>query len=325
MWYNMSGDDMKKSIFKLIFNILFFVFIIMVIIYNEQITSYIVDHYIFNKNKTIEITKNEYALNNNYEYVQITDNFKAQDYHDLLNIIYTILDSGNEEFYFYCDDKYTNCLNDIDKLIPSTDNPNSYDVLSDINNLVHPYNSYKKLTVVMNNYGKVKVKISKQYSNKQIDYINKEIDKIKSKIIKKKMTDTEKIKAFHDYIINTTKYDKDRANNLDSKAYKDSISHTANGLLKNHLALCGGYSDVMSIFISQLNIPNIRISADKHVWNLVCIDGTWLHLDATWDDPVTNTGAQILTHDYFLINNKTLMNRDKKEHNYNKNFYVEAY
>lgn len=315
---------MKKSIFKLIFNVLFFVFIIMVIIYNEQITTYIVDHYIFNKNKTIEITKNEYALNNNYEYVQITDDFIAQDYHDLLNIMYTILDSGNEEFYFYCSDKYTECLNDIDKLIPSSSNINSYDVLADINNLVHPYNSYNKLTVVMNNYGKVKVKVSKQYNSKQINYINKEIDKIKSKIIKSKMTNKEKIKAFHDYIINTTKYDKDRANNLNNKMYKDSISHTANGLLKNHLALCGGYSDVMSIFISQLDIPNIRISADKHVWNLVCLDGTWLHLDATWDDPVTNTGAQILTHDYFLINNKTLFNHDKNEHNYNKNFYIEA-
>ena len=33
-------------------------------------------------------------------------------------------------------------------------NEKNYDILSDINNLVHPYNSYQKLTVVMNNYGK---------------------------------------------------------------------------------------------------------------------------------------------------------------------------
>jgi hypothetical protein len=296
----------------------------MVIIYNEQITSYLVNHYIFNKNKTIEIKKNEYALNNNYDYVQITDDFIAQDYHDLLNIMYTILDSGSDESYFYCSDSYTNCLSDIDKIIPSANSINTYDVLADINNLVHPYNSYKKLTVVMNNYGKVTIKVTKQYNSKQIKYINEQIEKIKSKTIKDNMTDKQKIKAFHDYIINTTKYDKDRANDLNNVAYKNSISHTANGLLKNHLALCGGYSDIMSIYISKLNIPNIRISADKHVWNLVCLDGTWLHLDATWDDPVTNTGAQILTHDYFLINNKTLFNHDKNEHNYNKNFYIEA-
>lgn len=315
---------MKKSKFKIIFNILFFVFIIIVIIYNEQITTYVVNNYIYNKNATIEITNNEYALSKDYEYVQITNDFVAHDYQHLLNIMYTILDSGNTEFYFYCDDKYTNCLNDIDTLIPSDDEDNHYDVLADINNLVHPYNSYKKLTVAMNNYGKIVVKISKQYTTNDINYINKEIDRITKETIKSGMTDEQKILAFHDYIINTTKYDKDRASNMDNKNYKNSNSHTAIGLLKDHVALCGGYSDIMSIYISQLNIPNIRISADKHVWNLVYKDGNWLHLDATWDDPVTNTGSQILIHDYFLINTQTLLNLDNHEHNYNKNFYKEA-
>ncbi len=297
---------------------------IAVIVYNEQISTYIVNNYIYNKNATIEINKNEYALNKNYEFVQITDEFVAKDYQHLLNIIYTILDSGQEEFYFYCSDDYKNCLNDIDTLIPSDKNESHYDVLSDINNLVHPYNSYKKLTVVMNNYGKIIVKVSKQYNNDQVNYINSEIDKIKNNYIKNTMTDKEKVQTFHDYIINTTKYDKERANNMNNEEYKNSESHTANGLLKNHLALCGGYSDIMSIYMSQLNIPNIRISADKHVWNLVYIDNKWLHLDATWDDPVTNTGAQILIHDYFLIDTNTLFKLDNHEHNYNKTFYKEA-
>lgn len=297
---------------------------IAIIVYNEQISTYIVNNYIYNKNATIEITKNEYALNKNYEFVQITDEFIAKDYQHLLNIIYTILDSGQEEFYFYCSDNYKDCLNDIDTLIPSNKNDNYYDVLSDINNLIHPYNSYKKLTVVMNNYGKIIVRVSKQYDRNQINYINGEIDKIKSTYIKDTMTNKEKIKTFHDYIINNTKYDKERANNMNSEEYKNSESHTANGLLKNHLALCGGYSDIMSIYISQLNIPNTRISADKHVWNLVYLDEKWLHLDATWDDPVTNTGSQILIHDYFLIDTNTLFKFDNHEHNYNKNFYKEA-
>lgn len=297
---------------------------IAVIVYNEQISTYIVNNYIYNKNATIEINKNEYSLNKNYEFVQITDEFVAKDYQHLLNIIYTILDSGQEEFYFYCSDDYKNCLNDIDTLIPSDKNESHYDVLSDINNLVHPYNSYKKLTVVMNNYGKIIVKVSKQYNNEQINYINSEIDKIKNTYIKNTMTEKEKIQTFHDYIINTTKYDKERANNMNNEEYKNSESHTANGLLKNHLALCGGYSDIISIYMSQLNIPNIRISADKHVWNLVYIDNKWLHLDATWDDPVTNTGAQILIHDYFLIDTNTLFKLDNHEHNYNRTFYKEA-
>ena len=315
---------MKKSKLSFVFNILFFVFIIVVIIYNEQISTFIVNKYIYNKNTTIEITKNEYALNRDYKFVQITDDFVAKDYQHLLNIIYTILDSGATEAYFYCDDKYETCLSDIDTIIPADNSNSSYDILSDINNMVHPYNSYKKLTVVMNNYGKVVVKVNKQYNKNQINYINSEIDKIITKNIKETMSDKDKIKAFHDYIINTTRYDKNRANDMYNKEYKDSESHTANGLLKNHIALCGGYSDIMSIYMSRLNIPNMRISADKHVWNLVYMDGKWLHLDATCDDQVTNTGSQILLHDYFLINSITLKKKDGKEHNFNPNIYLEA-
>ena len=80
----------------------------------------------------------------------------------------------------------------------------------------------------------------------------------------------------------------------------------------------------MSIYMTDLGIQNIRISADKHVWNLVYMDNTWLHLDATWDDPVTNTGAQILLHDYFLIDSETLYKLDNKEHNFSKTIYKEA-
>ncbi len=315
---------MKKSIFKLLFNVIFFALVILVIIYNKQISTYIIDHYIYNKHATIEIEKNQYALNKNYQFVQITDNFVAENYQHLLNILYTILDSGTDEFYFYCDDKYKACLGDIDTLIPAEKDTTSYDVLADINNLVHPYNSYKRLTVVMNNYGKVIIKITKQYDSEQINYIDNEIAKIEANNITDTMTTEDKIKTFHDYIINTTKYDKERADNMNSVDYENSESHTATGLLKNHLALCGGYSDIMSIYLNKLNVPNIRISADKHVWNLVYIKDKWLHLDATWDDPVTDKGSQILIHDYFLIDTDTLFKLDTREHNYNKNFYQEA-
>lgn len=315
---------MKRNKFKIVINVVFFLLFIVVLIYNEDISTYIVNNYIYNKNATIDIEKNEYALDKNYEFVQITDDFVAKDYQHLLNIIYTILDSGNKEFYFYCDDDYKSCASDIDSLIPEKKEDNFYDVLSDINNLVHPYNSYKKLTVVMNNYGKVVVQVNKQYNDSQIEYINKALESIKTKYITENMTDTNKIKKVHDYIIKTTKYDKERANNMNNDKYKNSNSHTAYGLLKDKVSLCGGYSDLMSIYISQLNIPNIRISAEKHVWNLVYINNEWLHLDATWDDPVTNTGAQILIHDYFLINTQKLLRYDSKEHNFNKNFYLEA-
>lgn len=314
---------MKKNKFKLLFNIIFFSLVILVIIFNKEITTYIVDNYIYNKEATKDITKNEYSLNKDYEFVQITDDFIVKDYEHLLNIFYTILDSGEKEFYFYCSDEYENCVNDIDKLIPDDTN-NENDILSDINNLVHPYNSYQSLTVVMNKYGKITVKIKKQYNDSDIKYINSSIEKFEKENIKNDISDEDKIRLFHDYIINNTKYDQERANNLDKEENSKSESHTAVGLLKNHISLCGGYSDIMSIYLHRNNIQSIRISAEKHVWNLVYINNKWLHLDATWDDPVTNTGAQILIHDYFLIDTNTLHKYDAIEHNFDKNVYKEA-
>ena len=79
----------------------------------------------------------------------------------------------------------------------------------------------------------------------------------------------------------------------------------------------------MSIYIHSLGIENIRISGSKHVWNLVNIDG-WKHLDVTWDDPVTNTGEEILLYDYFFITTEELRKADPIEHQFNKDIYLEA-
>ena len=129
---------------------------------------------------------------------------------------------------------------------------------------------------------------------------------------------------FHDYIINNTKYDIERADDVNSEQYKDSPSHTAYGIVKNHVALCGGYSDIMAIYLNKLNIKNIKIAAKLHVWNLVYFNDEWLHLDVTWDDPVTNTGQDLLITEYFLINTDTLLKLDNVEHLFDELIYIEA-
>lgn len=306
--------------FRRIRKLIIFITIIMIIIYHKNISTYILNNYIYNKNATLTIEKNNYSKNIDYGFVQITEDFLAKDYQHLLNIFYTILDSGENKFYFYCDDGYKDCLEDINNLMPKDSAPTA---LSDINNFVHPYNSYQLVTVKTNNFGKVTVQITKQYNNDNIKYINEQLELIKSNILTNDMNEKQSILAFHDYIINNTKYDITRADNMDDPIYKDSMTHTAHGLLATKKALCGGYSDIMSIFLSQLNINNLRISADNHVWNLVYLDD-WLHLDMTWDDPVTNTGEDFLIHDYFLITTKDLIEADEIEHKYNKKIYIEA-
>ena len=308
----------KKGILYLIPLLL----IVTVIIYHKEIPQFVVKKMIYHNDSIKEIKKNEYAQEKNYELVQITDDFVAKDKKHLLNIFYTILDSGESSFYFYCSDDYKGCQEDIEELIPNEQNKES--ILADLNNYVHPYNSYKTIEVTPNSFGKISIIIQKQYSEQKIKEINVKIEEIKSSMIENQTEEQEKIKAFHDYIVNNTTYDMERAKNMGDPIYQNSTTHTAYGLLENKKALCGGYSDIMSIFLYQLGIPNIRISANNHVWNLVQLKDTWLHLDVTWDDPVTNTGEELLIYDYFLIPYQELIETDPVEHKFNSDIYIEA-
>ena len=130
------------------------------------------------------------------------------------------------------------------------------------------------------NNGKITLSIDKIYSNDDIIKINNKLDEIEKKLYDNSQTDYDKVLAIHDYIVNNTKY------NIKDENKKNTPSSTAIGVLFNNLATCNGYTDVVALLLDRINIPNIRISNDKHIWNLVYINNEWLHLDATWDDPI---------------------------------------
>ena len=246
------------KIIKKIFNLLTLVLIIFSLFNYKEISNFIVSNFIYNKNAIVEISKGEYSKEIDYQFVQITDDFVAKNYQHLLNILYTILDSGNDSFSFYCDDKYKDCLNVIDDLIQNENNT----ILADINNYVHPYYTYKSIVITTNNYGKVTVTLEKQYSKEDIIYVNEQLNIIDNTVAKELESNQEKIKAIHDYIITNTTYDIERAKNMDSPTFKDSKTHTAYGLLTEKKSLCGGYSDLMSIYIHNLGIcfcRNIKV------------------------------------------------------------------
>jgi transglutaminase/protease-like cytokinesis protein 3 len=92
-----------------------------------------------------------------------------------------------------------------------------------------------------------------------------------SEIITDNMSIRDKIKAFHDYIVNTTVYDEERSNEIKNKIYNTNIfnSHKASGVLENHIALCSGYTDVMAVFLNIIGVKNYKISNNDHIWNAV--------------------------------------------------------
>lgn len=282
--------------------------------YREDIMKFTVSK-LRNNNKTIELTyKNEYTRKKDYQYVQITDDFNVTKKEQFLNIYYTIVDSGIDEFTFYCDDKYKECQDDINEFAEDQK------TLSNINSFIHPYNSFTSIKTEFDSLNQIKVKIEKAYTKEQIETINKKIDQIKKEKIKNTTDSKEIIKIVHDYIINTSKYDIDRSDN-NIKKYASTIAY---GPLIEGYGLCGGYTDAMALLLDAYNIPNFKVISENHIWNAVYINNKWVHLDLTWDDPVSKDGQNILDYTFFLINTKELEKLKTNQHIYDKNVFIEV-
>ena len=287
--------------------------------YRDNITDYIIDNIVAPKD-TVVYKDNPYALKNSYHFLQINDDFFPKNKQDILNIIYTRLDQGLDEFYFYCDDDYPNCENDVKEIT------NNDILLSEINNFIHPYNSYDKLSITFDSFGKILIKTGKLYTEDQIVQVNELIDEFINNNVNPNSSDIDKIRVFHDYVINSTKYDQAKADAIKAGTdLTDSYnSQTAYGALIEHMAICGGYSDAMAIYLNKLGIQNYKVASDIHVWNVVKLDDYWYHLDLTWDDPVTSDGSDAIIDDFFLIDTNTLQTLNLEEHNFDKSVYVEA-
>jgi len=262
----------------------------------------------------IKIDKNEYYKDVNYHYVQNTDDFIAKDSTHLKNIFFTIINSGVDEFTFYCGDNYSKCLDDVNSII------NNQDLLSGINNFVHPYNSFAKIHTSYDEFGKVIVEIEKIYSDEDIKVLDEKVDSIINSSVKSNMSNEAKIEAVHNYIINNGKYASDELREKN----KDKAFNKANDILIDGNGLCSSYADAMALFLDKFDIENYKIASDTHIWNLVKIKDEWLHLDLTWDDPITNTGEDILEKYFLLIDNDRLKELKVEKHEYNSEIYKEA-
>ena len=298
---------MKKIIYALLF-----LFLLSIIFYfREDLYNFYYDYFVPVEKKVSTLEKNAYYRDYNWNYVQNTDNFIPSNKQDILNIYYTVANSGMTKFTFYCPKTYENCFNDVNAIA------NDQNTISSINNFIHPYNSFEYIKTETNSSGKIVIETEKVYNEEMIIILNYKVDDIIQNLIKDNDDNKNKIKTIHDYIINNTKYDKDRS---DKKIIKYK-SDTAYGVLIEKYGLCGGYTDAMMLFLEKFNIKSNKISSQNHIWNYVYVDDKWLHLDLTWDDPISSNGQDILDDTFFLIDDKTLKDIKTGEHDYNSNIY----
>lgn len=263
-------------------------------------------------------TTNEYYLEDNFNYVDNHIDTGIKNKEELINFIYFTLNSGTTHLERYIDINYAEYQNDIDNL--TYNNGEGFkEIIGILNNFVHPYNSSNNIKLTYGGQYTLGITVNKAYTEEEIKEINSIVDKVIENNITNSTPTKEKIKIIHDYIIDNTEYDKLKYENKEDTTYK---SNTAYGVLIQGYGTCNGYADAMAIFLDKLNIINYKISNDEHIWNLVYIDGSWYHLDLTWDDPISDMNVNRDT--YFLITTETLEKLNDGTHNFNKTIYKEA-
>lgn len=266
----------------------------------------------FDKDNDVVISENEYFVDKNYTYFKNYDDV-IHNYTELLNYIYFVVNSGSTFAKGECTSEYKDCSKDLETI------GNDKQLLSMINNFVHPYNSFESIVFTYNDKGKFSIKINKIYNDNEIKILNGIVSGIIKDDITDNMTTYDKIKVIHDYIIDTTKYDTLKSKNIKDTTY---LSNTAYGVLVEGYGICSGYSDAMSIFLYKLGIENYKVSNSTHIWNLVKVNNVWLHLDLTWDDPIYESNLNRDT--YFLITTHDLEKLNDNTHDFNKNIFKEA-
>jgi hypothetical protein len=240
------------------------------------------------------LSKNNYIKINNSE--------------DLYKAIKNGLQNGNSELYIYLKDK---TLKSNKNIIPATIDK----VINDDPNL-----NYLKGYVYSSEY----IKFTYMFSQAQMVQMRNEVDKkakeIIKNIIKPGMSDLEKEKAIHDYIIKNTRYDYDSyiKNKIPNQSY------TAYGVLVKKIGVCQGYAIAMHKLLNMAGIETKYITGTTkgipHAWNIVKINGDYYHLDTTLNDPVTFINGkrqEVIEYDYFNVTDQQI----SKDHTWEKTKY----
>ena len=121
-------------------------------------------------------------------------------------------------------------------------------------------------------------------------------DLIIASVVTDEMTDYEKEKALHDYLIETTRYDEDNQWPVES--------HTAYGALVNGVAVCDGYAEAFDLLLKKVGIKSELVygslDGELHAWNLVEINGKAYFVDVTANDP-TNNENNYMKYTFFNV------------------------
>lgn len=244
-------------------------------------------------------------------------NYEVNSYNDYYKAVYNSLKNFESSVYIKINnyDGTVYNLNVIDSLM--IDN---YDI-------DYGLSSVKARIYSMGNINVLNIQFQYKYTRDKLlamrDASESKAKQIISEIIKPGMSDLDKEKAIHDYIVSHTAYD-----------YNDYINGTLPGtvfndygVLINGSAVCEGYSKAMLKLMRMAGLEAKSVTgygidgASKipHAWNMVKINGVYTLVDATWDDPVPDEKGKVY-YNYFDVSDSQLA----KDHQWDTSKYPRA-
>lgn len=126
------------------------------------------------------------------------------------------------------------------------------------------------------------------------------------------MTDRQKVEAVYQWITDNVEYD---WRYYQAPETMPQISTTALGALRDHVAICGGYSWAFKTMLDVCGIENYPVSgvlgSEYHAWNYVILDGEGYYCDPTSD----RGGGQ-----YWFLRTKEELQREGR-HTWDADFY----
>ena len=105
------------------------------------------------------------------------------------------------------------------------------------------------------------------------------------------MTDREKVEYLNDYLCTLLAYKKGKT----AGVTRTFTQHS--GELQ---AACGSYARAFKFLCGAAGIPCFSVSTSNHTWNMVYVDGQWLHVDVSAND---------LYHRPYILLTKTVQGR----------------
>lgn len=143
------------------------------------------------------------------------------------------------------------------------------------------------------------------YKKKEIQDHQKAIQSRIQKLIRPamEMDEAGREQYVHDFICRNVRYDK----------LKKAYSHEITGPLTQGVGVCEGIAKTVKALCDALKLPCIIAFCHnnpekgikyRHAWNLVRLNGKYYHLDATFDNTLSNGGD--IRYDYFNIDDTSL-------------------